>query len=89
MHRIEFGIAIQKIYDWSRGRYGSPRITKEILLKYKDIKGIKALPVKSEKEINEQLKVIGEILEFDRPVNYTYFVGEKRYDEVYPFYKVM
>ncbi|OPB93739.1 hypothetical protein BAS10_13125 [Elizabethkingia meningoseptica] len=63
--------------------------SREILLKYKDIKGIKALPVKSEKEINEQLKVIGEILEFDRPVNYTYFVGEKRYDEVYPFYKVM
>lgn len=51
--------------------------SREILVKYKDIKGIKALPVKSEKEINEQLKVIGEILEFDRPVNYTYFVGEK------------
>ena len=63
--------------------------SREILLKYKDIKGIKALPVKSEKEINEQLKVIGEILEFDKPVNYTYFVGEKRYDEVYPFYEIM
>lgn len=63
--------------------------SREILLKYKDIKGLKALPVKSEKEINEQLKVIGEILEFDRPVNYTYFIGEKRYDEVYPFREII
>ncbi|KUY28548.1 site-specific integrase [Elizabethkingia ursingii] len=63
--------------------------SREILLKYRDIDGIKALPVKSEKEINEQLKVIGEILEFNKPINYTYFVGEKRYDEVYPFHKVM
>ncbi|HCD9235899.1 TPA: integrase catalytic domain-containing protein [Elizabethkingia anophelis] len=63
--------------------------SREILLKYKDIKGLKALPVKSEKEINEQLKVIGSILEFDRSVNYTYFVGEKRYDEVYPFHEII
>ena len=63
--------------------------SRAILLKYKDIIGLKAFPVKSEKEINEQLKVIAEILEIDRPVNYTYFVGEKRYDEVYPFYEII
>lgn len=28
--RIELGIAIKKVYDWSKGRYGSPRITKEL-----------------------------------------------------------
>ncbi|OPB93730.1 integrase [Elizabethkingia meningoseptica] len=30
LRRIELGIAIKKIYDWSKGRYGSPRITKEL-----------------------------------------------------------
>jgi transposase InsO family protein len=28
--RLELGVAIKKIYDWSQGRYGSPRITKEL-----------------------------------------------------------
>ena len=28
--RLELGIAIKKVYDWSKGGYGSPRITKEL-----------------------------------------------------------
>jgi transposase InsO family protein len=28
--RLELGIAIKKIYEWSKGRYGSPGITKEL-----------------------------------------------------------
>ncbi|RKT01044.1 site-specific integrase [Chryseobacterium defluvii] len=63
--------------------------TKEILSKYSSLQGVKSLPVKSEKEINEQIKIIGSILEFDEPVNYVYFIGEKRFDEVYPFYEMM
>lgn len=30
--RLELGVAIRKVYDWSKGRYGSPRITKELQL---------------------------------------------------------
>lgn len=30
LRRLELGVAIKKIYDWSKGRYGSPRITKEL-----------------------------------------------------------
>lgn len=28
--RLELGVAIKKVYDWSKGRYGSPRIAKEL-----------------------------------------------------------
>lgn len=28
--RLELAVAIQKVYDWSKGRYGSPRIAKEL-----------------------------------------------------------
>lgn len=27
---LELGIAVKKVYDWSKGRYGSPRIAKEL-----------------------------------------------------------
>lgn len=30
LRRLELGVAIKKIYDWSKGRYGSPRIQKEL-----------------------------------------------------------
>lgn len=30
IRRLELGVAIKKIYDWSKGRYGSPRIAKEL-----------------------------------------------------------
>lgn len=36
IRRLELGVAIKKIYDWSKGRYGSPRIQKEL-----QIQGIK------------------------------------------------
>jgi len=63
--------------------------SREIIEKYKDLPGEKVLPVKSMKEANEQIKEIGRILEFDELVNYTYFIGEKRYDEVMPFCEIM
>ena len=30
LRRLELGIAIKKVYDWSKGRYGSPRIANEL-----------------------------------------------------------
>jgi transposase InsO family protein len=30
LRRLELGVAIKKVYDWSKGRYGSARITKEL-----------------------------------------------------------
>lgn len=30
IRNLELGVAIKKVYDWSKGRYGSPRITKEL-----------------------------------------------------------
>ena len=33
LHRLELGAAIKKIYDWSKGRYGSPRVTKELQMR--------------------------------------------------------
>ena len=30
IRRLELGVAVKKVYHWSRGRYGSPRIAKEL-----------------------------------------------------------
>lgn len=30
IRRLELGMAVKKVYDWSKGRYGSPRIVKEL-----------------------------------------------------------
>lgn len=30
IRRLELGVSIKKVYDWSKGRYGSPRIAKEL-----------------------------------------------------------
>lgn len=30
IRRLELGVVIKKVYDWSKGRYGSPRIAKEL-----------------------------------------------------------
>lgn len=33
IRRLELGVAVQKVFDWSKGRYGSPRIAKELQMK--------------------------------------------------------
>lgn len=30
IRRLELGVAVQKVFDWSKGRYGSPCIAKEL-----------------------------------------------------------
>lgn len=37
IRRLEIGIAVKQIYDWSKGRYGSPRIAKELQMKGKEV----------------------------------------------------
>lgn len=37
IRRLEIGIAIKKVYDWSKGRYGSPRIAKELQMQGKKV----------------------------------------------------
>ncbi len=48
--RMELGIAIKKVYNWSRGRYGSPRIAKE--LQIQEIKVSRSLVVRIMKKKN-------------------------------------
>ncbi|MDV3750600.1 integrase [Elizabethkingia anophelis] len=61
------------------------KYSKAILEKHKDIFGDKPLPVKSLDKTNDQLKQIGHMLGFNEVVNYTYFVGDKRFDEEIDF----
>ena len=37
IRRLEMGVSIKQIYDWSKGRYGSPRIAKELQRKGKEV----------------------------------------------------
>ncbi len=33
IRRLELGVSVQKVFDWSKGRYGSPGIAKELQMK--------------------------------------------------------
>lgn len=37
VRRLELGFAVKKVYDWSKGRYGSPRIAKELQMQGKQV----------------------------------------------------
>lgn len=37
IRRLEIGIEVKHIYDWSKGRYGSPRIAKELQMQGKKV----------------------------------------------------
>lgn len=65
--------------------------SKAILDKYKDIpfEGNKALPVISNQKMNDELKVLGELVGIDEPVRQTYYKGNERIDEVVPKYAVL
>lgn len=62
-------------------------ISKNILEKYKDLDGDKALPVISNQKMNEYLKELGQLAEIDEPINHTFFIGNKRNDESKPKYE--
>lgn len=65
--------------------------SKGILNKYKNIKypNNKVFPVISNQKANDYLKEIGKILEFDTPIRQTYFIGNKRIEEVKPKYELL
>ena len=59
--------------------------SREILNKYEEFKfpGDLALPVISQQNFNDDIKVIARLLEFDEKINEVYFVGSKRYEKTY------
>lgn len=59
--------------------------SKEILDKYKDIEFPKnlALPVISQQNFNDDIKIIAALLEFDERINEVYFIGSKRHEKSY------
>lgn len=62
------------------------KYAKAILDKYKDkhnYKGL-ALPVISNQKMNVSIKEICRMCNINKPVNITYFKGNRRYDETYP-----
>lgn len=65
--------------------------TKAILNKYKDIpyKNNKALPVVTNQKMNEYLKELGELAEVNTPIRQTYYIGNKRVDEIFPKYQLL
>ncbi|MDD2286825.1 MAG: phage integrase SAM-like domain-containing protein [Paludibacter sp.] len=65
--------------------------SKEILNKYKDasFKNNLALPVISNQKMNDYLKSIGKELNFDEKITNVYFVGSRRYEDVFPKYELL
>ncbi|MDR0732774.1 MAG: site-specific integrase, partial [Dysgonamonadaceae bacterium] len=65
--------------------------SKAILDKYKNFEFANnlALPVISNKKMNDALKNLGKLCEIDRPVTITYYKGNKRIDEVIPKFRLL
>ena len=65
------------------------KYTRAILEKYEDahMPGELALPVMSNQKMNDALKILFKQAGLDKPITRTYFVGNKRVDEVKPLYE--
>ena len=65
------------------------KYTRTILEKYEDahMPGGLALPVMSNQKMNDALKILFKQAGLDKPITRTYFVGNKRVDEVKPLYE--
>lgn len=63
--------------------------SKAILDKYKDTKGIYALPVPVNQRMNKYIKEVCEICEINEPVCITYYKGAERIDEIRPKYELI
>ena len=65
------------------------KYTRTILEKYEDthMPGELALPVMSNQKMNDALKILFKQAGLDKPITRTYFVGNKRVDEVKPLYE--
>ena len=67
------------------------KYAKTILAKYEDetFPGDLALPVISNQKMNDYIKDLGEICGFTTPVNYIYYQGGMRHEEVYPKWSIL
>lgn len=67
------------------------KYSKAILAKYEGLpfEQNRALPVISNQKMNDYLKELGEMCEINEPQTVTYYVGNKRVDEVYPKYELL
>lgn len=63
--------------------------SKEILEKYKNLEGEKALPVISNQKMNDYLKDLAELAEINEKVVISYFKGNVRFEEVFPKYALL
>ena len=65
--------------------------SKSILDKYKDhvFHDDLALPVISNERMNDHLKIMGSVIGIDDPIRIVYFIGNNRYEEVYPKYELL
>lgn len=65
--------------------------SKKILNKYARVKldDDLALPVISNQKMNEYLKELAELAEIDEPIRQTYYIGNKRFDEVLPKHQLL
>ena len=65
--------------------------SRSILEKYEDVvfEKDKALPVISNQRMNDYLKELAELARIDEPIRETYYIGNKRIDEVTPKYALL
>ncbi|MDR2835413.1 MAG: site-specific integrase [Bacteroidales bacterium] len=65
--------------------------SRKLLQKYKDIKleDDKALPVISNTKMNEHLKELGKMVGINEQQRIVYFIGNQRFEETYPKYKLL
>ena len=65
------------------------KYSKTILDKYKDIKGIYALPVPVNQRMNKYIKEVCAVCEVNEPVCITYYKGSERIDEIHPKHELI
>ena len=65
------------------------KLSKNILERYKDIEGEKALPVISNQKMNDYLKELAELAGINDLVTTTYYKGNVRFEEITPKYALL
>lgn len=65
------------------------KYSRSILDKYKNSQGVYAIPTNSNQITNKDIKQIGELCGLDTPIGLTYYIGNRRCDEVKPKYELL
>src|SRR5699024_6461743 len=89
-------IVNNKIYVTTEKTYDSlvielNDVTKYILKEYKDtpFKGGKVLPIISNQKTNDYVKELGDLVGLNEPITETYFIGNRRYNDLKPKFEYM